>query len=83
MAAPYSLEHMHIATTSHCGLFTHDKHSKKEVTLTLLRLSQLQLSVTMSLPHWVSISLETESMCAMCRLTPEYKQSNVCYGIGT
>ena len=29
------------------------KHSKKEkVTLTLLRVSQLHLNVTMSLPHW-------------------------------
>ena len=56
-------------------------HSKKEkVTLTLLRLSQLQLNDTMSLPHWVfSYTLETENMDAVCRVSPECKQSNVCY----
>ena len=63
-----------------CGLMV--LHSKKEkVTLTLLRLSQLQPNDTMSLPIELPFLLcIRHSMCAMCRVSPEHNQSNVCYG---
>ena len=58
-------------------------HSKKErVTLTLLGLLQLQLNDTM----WVFvypipfIQFDSMHMCAMCRVSPECNQSNICNG---
>ena len=48
-------------------------HCKKEmVILTLLRLSQWQLSDTISFPHWVIYSLETKCMCGLCRVSAKW-----------
>ena len=54
---------------------------KEKVTLTLLRLSQLQSNDTVSLPIELPFLLYIpDSMCVMCRVSPEHNQSNVCYG---
>ena len=67
--------------------YTHDlekslhAQQKKRVSLNILRLSQLQLDDTMSLPHCSPMPMRLhDSMCTMCRASPECNQSNVSYG---
>ena len=67
-----------MATCTCTHTHTHT-HQKEKVTLTLLRLSQLQSNDTVSLPIELPFLLP-DSMRAMCRVSSEFKQSNVCYG---
>ena len=69
-----------------CGLLCKQSPHTKERKLLYIGLSQLQLNDTTSLSHRVVVShillrVDVCVQCAMCMVSPEYNQSNMCYGI--